>query len=115
MIISGVFDNIIFLSSSGVSPSNIPTVIPTLSANCLIFGSWSLESALVGYTNIANTWLLVALVGLVCKYGKWECKRSDIFWSIGIQNASVLPDAVGATITVSIPSRILLIDCSWNS
>ena len=115
MIISGPESNMLLLSLGGVSPSNMPTRIPRLSANSLIFGSWSLESALVGYKNIADIWFLVLVVWLVRKYEVCECERSDIFCTIGIQNASVLPDAVGATITVSIPSRILLIDSSWNS
>ena len=99
-MISGGVSIISLLSSIFVSPSNTFTLILILSANFWIFGNWSLANAFVGYTKIAKIlpWL----------------DSFFILWITGIKNASVFPDAVGASITTFSPKTISCIASSWN-
>ena len=98
------------LSTIVVSPSNMFTFIPKFAAICLIFGNWSRANALVGYTKTANTFSF-PLIFLDLNEEKCGIS-SEIFCIIGIQKASVLPEAVGATITTSFPLKTCLIDSS---
>src|ERR671927_1211511 len=105
MIISGGLDSMESLCLLVVSPSNIFAYIPKGSASCLIFDNWSLARAFVGYTKIANTFLFALILDL---QDPKSDNSSKILCKTGIQNASVLPDAVGATTTMSFPSKKVL-------
>ena len=77
------------LSICFVSPSKTATLIPVFPANARILGYWSRARDFVGYTNRAET--------LPVRFSFF------IFWIIGIRNASVFPEAVGASIMTLFP------------
>ena len=81
-------------------PSKTSALRLTADANFFTFGYWSCARAFVGYS-IRTDGPLACCVHAMC--------------STGIRNASVLPDAVGASMMMFLPKRIFLIDVCWNS
>ena len=82
----------------GVSPSKTAELAPTLEAIPSILECWSRARAFVGYATMAKT----------------ARRPSASICIMGMRKASVLPEAVGATITVSSPRTMLYRASCWN-